>query len=316
MGTVEKSTYNGTECLICGETGLYIEDTYFDNDIVLDTKNIVGGHSSIFVDLGDDSARKISTTVLEGMYVYGYLMEGSMYESTIINGEDYSSYSKIKGVYKTKKCFPIKDSSDTVVGTMCVGINEMGTVNDIKTSAKEHSFGTDGIVYMINTYKNEGEELDYTGQILSHPTIEEGTDYSNVSYIVEMLNNHDGTIQYTVDGVDKIASYSYYEPYEMIVVAEHSIIEKQSIQSGLIIGSSIGLLIVSIIIALVFSRTITSPINKLKKVADKLSNGEFENMQVPEINSNDEIKDLGESMKSVLAAVEYLSDEMKKTGGN
>lgn len=300
--TVEKSTYNDTECLVCGETGAYIEDTYFDNDIVADTKNIVGGHSSIFVDLGDGSARKISTTETSGMYVYGYLMEGSMYDTTILNGEEYSSYSKIGGVYKTKKCFPIKNAADIVVGTMCVGINEMGTVEGIKTNMKEYSFGTDGVVYLINTYENEGEGLDYTGQILAHPAIDEGTDLSAETYIAEMLVNKEGTITYTYNGEEKVAAYTYYEPYEMIVVAEHSILEKQAIQSDVIIYSSIGLLVVSVIIALAFSRTLTKPIKKLKNVADKVTDGDFD-QKLPQSKIQDEISDLTASIEMLIMAL-------------
>ena len=297
--TVEKSTFNDTECLICGETGIYIEDGQgFSNEIVADTKNIVGGHSSIFVDLGDGSARKISTTVTSGMYMYNYSMEGSMYTTTITNGEEYSSYAKIKGVYKTKKCFPLTNEAGDTVGTMCVGINEMSTVGDIKEDAKEKSFGTDGIVYLIDTYKNEDEDIDKTGQVLSHPTIEGGTDLSGETYIAEMLENQEGTIRYTVDGVQKLAAYTYYPEYEMIVVAEHSV-EAQGLT---IIISSIVLLFVSVIIALLFSRTLTTPIIKLKEVADKITEGDF-STELPTVKGRDEVAELTGSMAMVVMAL-------------
>ena len=303
---VEVVTRDGLGCLEC-ENGYLIEDTISDNSLVATVKDIVGGHSSIFIDQGDGTAKKISTTVTSGMYVYGYMMEGPMYETTITNGEDYSSYAKIKGIYKQKRCFSIKNEAGEVVGNMCVGVNEMGTVGQIKTNVKDYSFGDDGKVYIINAYKNDKEEIDREGQVIAHPTIEEETDLSAEPYIAEMLENREGFIEYEIEGAEKTAAYAYYEPYEMIIVAEHSVLEKESTHGGLIIGISIGLLLVSVAIALLFARTLTGPINRLRQVAEKVSMGDMD--VAVDIKSKDEIGDLAESFNRMVVAVRFLSED-------
>ena len=76
------------------------------------------------------------------------------------------------------------------------------------------------------------------------------------------------------------------------------------------IGSLIYLIMgVSIILAgliiLFFSRTIIKDINNLTKVSNKISQGELD-VQLPDIKSKNEIYELNEALKSVIAAVEFL----------
>lgn len=61
----------------------------------------------------------------------------------------------------------------------------------------------------------------------------------------------------------------------------------------------------------ILKMVILSPVGKLKVAADKIAVGDL-NVQLPEITSKDEIRDLNEAMKGVLAAVELLTDEVKK----
>lgn len=284
-----KGTY--LEC----ENGYIIEDTINDNSLVKSIKNIVRGHSSVFIDLGEGKAKKISTTVTEGMYVYGYMAEESMYNKVIKDGNSFVKFTKIKGVYKTKACDPLKNKEGKVVGSLCVGIPEKPTLDQIKEKVKSYSFGSDGKVYLIDTYPER------EGQVLAHPDFSEGTDLSEKPYIKEMLEKKEGIVQYEVDGVKKIAAYTYYEPYDMIIVAENTLLEEQNIGSGKIISLSLALLVVSVIGALLFSRTITVPIKKLKNAADEATSGNF-NVKIPLSKISDEISDLAASVEMLIVA--------------
>lgn len=81
---------------------------------------------------------------------------------------------------------------------------------------------------------------------------------------------------------------------------------------ALIIGIITALLVT--LLGFIISGIVTKPLNSLTSVTSKISKGNLK-VKIPDIKSNDEIQDLGESMKGVLAAVEFLTDEVKKKGG-
>jgi len=67
---------------------------------------------------------------------------------------------------------------------------------------------------------------------------------------------------------------------------------------------------VVIIVSIIFARSLTKQLKELTKVGNKLSEGDL-SVKVPEIKTNDEIKDLSESFKSALAAISFLIGESK-----
>jgi HAMP domain-containing protein len=288
--------------------GYVIDDAVSDNSLLVGIKNIVRGHSSIFVDLGDGEAKKISTTVKEGLYAYGYTAEKSLYEKVISGGESFLKYTKIEGVYKTKACDPLAQQDGSVVGALCVGVLEKDTVEQIKEGVSEYSFGNGGKVYVLDAYE------DRLGGIVAHPEIPEGEQATDMPHIQTMLENESGTITFEENGVEQIAAYYAYEPYDWVVVAQHPIIAQESIGSEMIIIASLAVLVASLVGALVFSRTITKPINQLTAFANKLAMGEID-AQFPTIKTNDEVKDLASAMKKVLIAIENLietAESMRK----
>ncbi len=70
-------------------------------------------------------------------------------------------------------------------------------------------------------------------------------------------------------------------------------------------------ILLAIGIALLFTKSIADPIHKLSNVANKIAKGEL-NVQLPDIKTNDEIRELNDAIKGVLAAEEFLIDEAKK----
>jgi methyl-accepting chemotaxis protein len=292
------------EYLVC-ENGYIIEDTINENTLLPGITNIVRGESSIFIDLGEGYAKKISTTVNSGMYAYGYQAEPSMYNNVIVNENNFLKYTKIEGVYKTKACDPLKNKDDVVVGALCVGIDEDPTIDNIVKQVKEYKFSDEGIVYLIDIYD------DRFGNVLAHPNFESGTNLLSKDYVNEIVNNKEGIIQYEVDGKRKIAAYVQFEPYDIIVVAENNLLEEQSIQTKQIIGLSVALLLISIIVSLVFSRTITGPIKKLRESADKVTNGEFDT-QLPQLKSKDEIAELTASLEMLIMAFKFKTQQIEE----
>jgi methyl-accepting chemotaxis protein len=90
-------------------------------------------------------------------------------------------------------------------------------------------------------------------------------------------------------------------------IAVEKVLAKQKFIGSLlyiIIGLSI---LIAGLIILFFSRTIIKDIKSLTKAATRVSQGELD-VQLPEIKSRNEIYELNEGLKSVVAAVEFLKD--------
>ena len=90
-----------------------------------------------------------------------------------------------------------------------------------------------------------------------------------------------------------------------------SLMEWASVRNMMII---IGVVVAVIVIAaayLVIRSKITVPLNKLTTVSNKLSQGEIEGLSI-DVKGKDEISMFGESFKGVLAAFNFLKDELEK----
>jgi len=90
-------------------------------------------------------------------------------------------------------------------------------------------------------------------------------------------------------------------------MAVEKVLDKQKFIGSLlyiIIGLSI---VIAGLIILFFSRTIIKDIKNLTKATSRISQGELD-VQLPEIKSRNEIYELNEGLKSVVAAVEFLKD--------
>jgi len=90
-------------------------------------------------------------------------------------------------------------------------------------------------------------------------------------------------------------------------MAVEKVLAKQKFIGSLlyiIIGLSI---LIAGLIILFFSRTIIKDIKNLTKATSRISQGELD-VQLPEIKSRNEIYELNEGLKSVVAAVEFLKD--------
>jgi HAMP domain-containing protein len=80
----------------------------------------------------------------------------------------------------------------------------------------------------------------------------------------------------------------------------------------LIIGVVVGMAVLAIAFAVIYFR-LSSPIRKLSAAADSLSRGDIDGLQV-DVSGKDEIGQLGEGFKGVLAAFNEMNDELQRNG--
>lgn len=87
--------------------------------------------------------------------------------------------------------------------------------------------------------------------------------------------------------------------------------QKQDFLSSLVYYVLFGSILAATSVILYFSLTIIKDLNSITKVAENISNGELD-IELPVIKSKSEIYELNEGMKSVFAAIEFLSGEAEK----
>ena len=78
----------------------------------------------------------------------------------------------------------------------------------------------------------------------------------------------------------------------------------------IVVGICVTLVIISIAFMIMRAK-ISRPLAQLTSVSDKLSKGEIDGLTI-DVNGKDEISSFGESFKGVLAAFNFLKDEVEK----
>ncbi|PLW79864.1 hypothetical protein C0585_05555 [Candidatus Woesearchaeota archaeon] len=296
------------ETLIC-ESGIKLNDLENSDNLVQEVTKLARGGSSIFVKISDTEAKKISTTVKTGFYAYGNIMSDSMFQTTITDGETFNDYVKTNGIYKTRYCDPISNSVGEVVGALCVGIAETDVTNNLKEKLDSVEFGTSGQIYVVGNLKDVHE-----GKFLVHNTLE-GEDGLEFDYIYQILDEKNGIIEYEFEGIEKVASFTYYEPYEWIVVAEVDKIAPcasvDAVRNTILMAGLFSLILAIVLSAIFANKFLVNPIKKLTDAGNKIASGEMDT-ELPAIETKDEIQDLSMAITMLVGALKFLKSNQEK----
>lgn len=269
-----------------------------DNTIVDKIKESTGAIASIFL-LNNNKLIRVSTNVVkdnkraEGTYISS---DSEIYNK-IINNEQYCGKTIFEGESYITIYKPLLDKNKNVIGAIALGYKILNdylekSINDIK-------IGQTGYIYIIDSKGNE----------IIHPT-NKGSNIGKYNFAKEIISTKNGTIEYTHEGVHKLAYYKYYEPWDWYIVAtanyddlkfSSTLILHTLILSGLIIS------FIGVIIALFMANTLVKPIHKLKSYMEIASTG---NLTVySDINSKDEIGILSNSFNKMISENKRLFEE-------
>jgi HAMP domain-containing protein len=192
---------------------------------------------------------------------------------------------------------------------------------DLKDLIAEQNIGETGYIWVVNSL---GEYVVSKDRVRDGEDISQAKDANGVLFIQEAIQkakNHPTGGQYQEypwQNKDestarmKLAGLTYVEEYDWVVgVSAYyddftAAAEFATTMSFILIA----VIAISSIVAFFVATQIAKPIRSLKNVADKLSEGDL-NVQMPDIKTKDEIRDLNESMKGVLAAVNTLMGDSK-----
>lgn len=279
--------------LYIGKQKLTLDDTIPDQ-----LKQPTGTVATIFL-LYDNKLIRVSSTIFkEDKSIIGtYISSDSESYKKILNNEEYSGNIVINGDGYVTKMEPLLDKDKKVIGAIGIGnkiLNEYleDTLNNVK-------FGNTGYAYI----------LDSTGKVIIHPA-DVGKNVRDYDFVDNIFSNKSGIVEYTYNGIKKVAYYKYFKDWQWYIVVTANYDELIS-SSRLILQTAIfaGLIIIILggIIAVILSNNLVKPINKLKKCMEIAEKGDL-TVQC-EIKSKDEIGVLSDSFNKMLIENKRLLEE-------
>jgi len=279
--------------LYAGEQRLSLDDTIVDK-----LKQSTGTVATIFL-LHDDKLIRVSSTIFKDdkKVVGTYISSDFIAYKKIINNEEYIGDIAIEGSGYVTRMKPLLDKDKKVIGA--IGIGNKILNNYLEKTLSNIKLGKTGYAYI----------LDSEGNVIIHPS-EKGGNVSNYDFVQKIYSAKNGTIEYTYEGVKKVAYYEYFEPWNWYIVTtvnydELNASSKSILETTIVIGLII--IVLGGIIALFLTNNLVKPINKLKSCMEIAGKGDLTIRC--NIDSKDEIGILANSFNNMLAENKRLLEE-------
>jgi len=256
---------NGKMTLTDAQGRQYVVNDNFE--IVDQVQAMVGGAATVFQVYNDSYAVRISTNVIgtDGQRAVGTHLTDNVYEVAVKDGVTYYGRRDLFGKDYVTAYEPIRDPNGKIIGVLFVGTEEGQTLDVVKKSIRETVVGRHGYMYVI----------DSAGNVLVHPTLE-GQNLADMDYIREMLKNMEGTIPHEVDGTKVLDAYTYYEPLDWYIVSRAELSDFtgpiDTIRNT-IFALVIGSIALGAVIAILFGRSISGPLQSVVVMIKELRNG-------------------------------------------
>lgn len=264
-GTGTPDVIDDKMTLIDSRGNKYVVNDNFE--IVDQVQAMVGGAATVFQVYNNSYAVRISTNVLDtnGKRAVGTHLTDDVYKVTVDDGVTYYGRRDLFGKNYVTAYEPIRDPNGKVIGILFVGTEEGQTLDIVKKSIRETVVGKHGYMYVI----------DSEGNVLVHPSAQ-GQNWADKDYVQQMFKNREGAIPHIVDGMNVLDAYTYYEPLDWYIVSRAELSDftgpidtiRNTIFALMIASMTIGT-----IIAVLFGRSISGPLQSVVVMIKELRNG-------------------------------------------
>ncbi|HOL40711.1 MAG TPA: Cache 3/Cache 2 fusion domain-containing protein [Methanospirillum sp.] len=275
-----------------------------DNFEIVDTvQRLLGGAATIFQKKGNQAIR-ISTNVIgeDGKRAIGTPVSDKVYDEVMNKGQTYYGTANVVGKKYITAYEPIKNAANEIIGILFVGVEEASTIGILQDQIKNKKIGENGYVYV----------LDSSGTALIHPT-REGKNDSDLPFIKEIITKKEGELEYSWEGKDKIAVFSYFEPFDWIIVAtadHHDFTGPiDAIRNTIILVVILGIA-GGFFVATLFGRSISTRMDELVSLARQVRDGNLSG-GTDGTFKKDEIGILGQAFTDVVLTFQNFRDEVR-----
>ncbi|QAA32588.1 Cache 3/Cache 2 fusion domain-containing protein [Clostridium manihotivorum] len=269
-----------------------------DNTIVDKLKQSTGTAATIFL-LYDNKLIRVSSTIYknDNSVLGTYINSDSIAYKKILNNEEYIGDISIEGNGYVTRMKPLLDKNNKIIGAIGIGNKIVNSYLEVTLS--NIKLGKTGYAYV----------LDSEGNVLIHPT-DKGKNVSYYDFVKKMHFKSSGTIEYSYNGVKKLAYYKYFEPWHWYIVTTANYDELNSSSRSILITTIVtGTIIIFLggIIALILANTLVKPIDKLKTCMEIAGQGDLSVRC--DIGSKDEIGVLSNSFNNMISENKRLLEE-------
>ncbi|MGF7048027.1 methyl-accepting chemotaxis protein [Paenibacillus sp. DS2015] len=191
----------------------------------------------------------------------------------------------------------VSESSGNVVITLAKAIKSNNSVAAIDFSLKEYL--TDTIIAQKIGSHGYAFVLDETQRILSHPTLDAGTDLGKDSGYSSIHTTKSGILKTTVNGKEAKLIYTTNELTGWKIAGVLYDSELDELKGPIIMNTMMtigGSLLLLVIILYFVNRFFIKPIKQITHVAMKMATGDLSEEIIP-LNSKDEIGDLSRAFQ-------------------
>jgi len=259
------SIINGNLTLTDRNGNRYVVNDNFE--IVDKVQELVGGAATVFQVYNNSYAVRISTNVIgtDEERAVGTHLTDNVYDVAVKKGETYYGRRDLFGKNYVTAYEPIKDQSGQVIGVLFAGTEEGQTLDIVKKSINETTVGKHGYMYVV----------DGSGNVLIHPVLA-GQNLSDMNYIKQMFGNKEGSIAHNINGTMVFDAYTYYEPLDWYIVSRADLSDFSGPIDTLrntIFALVIASILIGSVIAIMFGRSISVPLQQVVLMIKELRNG-------------------------------------------
>ncbi len=228
------------------------------------------------------------------------------YVKQILSGEELGEQvliGKTSGKPALVLAVPIQETVGGIAGVLAIAM----TITEISDAVTDLAIGETGYAFL----------LDKNGHVIAHQTKEYETirkDFSDHPAFVAMKEQGENRVVFEDENGEKTIAYMMETDRGWVLVARQNYAEAFGRVKQLQMLSLIILLISTatiILVSLLLSRNLATPIKRLTTVADQLSTGEM-NVTIEETRRGDEIGVLARAIERLGVSVKYAMDRLRK----
>jgi len=265
-----------------------------------------------------------------------YIPSDSPVARTVMSGRTYSGTAFVVNAWYLTQYRPIMDEQGAVIGCLYVGIPQEG-VQELRQGLKEVAIGDTGFLSVLGGQGSDRgvvkmhNDASLEGQnVLDAKNADGDTYYPQILDEAIEAGGEPVTRMVTLSGAgaeettETILSALYFEPWDWIIVGNGYVDEfmdgKRASDAALAntrlwtVGIGLVTLTLGIIIAIVFSRTITRPILRGVEIAKAFAGGDL--TKEMEAGNKDETGELARALNDMAQKLRHIVGEVSAASDN
>ncbi|MBI4927732.1 MAG: methyl-accepting chemotaxis protein [Anaerolineae bacterium] len=280
--------------------------SFYKNFAIYETMAIIKPDGNSLIVIDDSNVNSSNDEILKKVIN----VSDRQYFAPAMKGETLISQpvlSKATGHLILVVVTPLKDG-DTVKGIVLATV----ALEEIATQLELSRIGETGDVFLVNRDKLLVTKTRFEKDLLASGVIKERSELevkSDTEAVNLALSGKDGTLEYRdFRGEPVIGAYHYVEKLDMALIAKQDIAEAfQEINAlrNVALASGAVIIVLVVLVALWFSRTLSKPVVEMAAVAEDLAMGKIDRSVTH--TGKDENGQLADSFRSTLAYMKKMA---------